>query len=44
MAIAKTIGQKLNNLLENHDMIQRELGNLVGVTDVTIGRYLKDTR
>ncbi|OON96030.1 MAG: hypothetical protein ATN36_06705 [Epulopiscium sp. Nele67-Bin005] len=40
----KSIGYRINTLLEEYDMTQRELAKRIGVTEVTIGRYIKDTR
>lgn len=40
----ESIGQRLERLLDEQNMTQRELAHKVGVTEVTIGRYVKDTR
>lgn len=40
----KSIGQKISALLDEKNMTQRELAEKVGVTEVTVGRYVKDYR
>lgn len=39
-----TIGKRLQGALENKDMTQRALAKAVGVTEVTISRYIRDLR
>lgn len=38
------IGKRISDLLETKNMTQRELANLINVTEVTIGRYVNGTR
>lgn len=39
-----TIGEKIAKLLEEKNMTQRDLAKLINVTEVTIGRYINNTR
>ncbi len=40
----KSLGEKLMDILEQKDMTQRNLADLVGVTEVTISRYINGSR
>lgn len=38
------VGKRISDLLTEKNMTQRELANVIGVTEVTIGRYVNGTR
>ena len=39
-----TIGQRIANLLSEQRMTQRDLANRIGVTEVSVSRYISDDR
>ncbi len=39
-----TLGERISELLEKNGMTQRELADLVGVTEVSMSRYIKGGR
>ncbi len=40
----ETLGDRISNLLEKNGMTQRELAERVGVTEVSMSRYIKGGR
>ncbi|WP_071062075.1 helix-turn-helix domain-containing protein [Andreesenia angusta] len=44
MSQTESIGKRIQGLLELRNMTQRELASKVGITEVSIGRYVKDSR
>jgi len=44
MSQMESIGKRIQKLLELRNMTQRELAKKIGITEVSIGRYIKDTR
>lgn len=40
----KTIGERISELLEKNSMTQRELAERVGVTEVSMSRYISNDR
>lgn len=38
------LGERLSELLDRNGFTQKQLSNLVGVTEVTVSRYIKGTR
>ena len=42
--MSKTLGGRISELLEKHGMTQRELAEAVGVTEVSMSRYIKGDR
>ena len=41
---SKEIGTRLQKLLQEKDISQRELSEIIGVTDVTVSRYVRGER
>ncbi len=39
-----TLGKRILKLLNNKNLTQKELANMVGTTEVSIGRYINDKR
>lgn len=39
-----TVGERIAHLLNEKHMTQRELSSIINVTEVTVGRYVNDTR
>lgn len=40
----KTLGGRISELLDKRGMTQKELADLIGVTEATISRYVSDDR
>ena len=42
--MANTIGERISELLKQHGLSQRELAATVGVTEVSMSRYIRGDR